>query len=243
MAKKQIEEVKEESLLRQLCGEDVKMYECLTNHLYENPSAAISNKDMATLSDEAEQSGSFGPALDKAIFEATQNPGERESYIKTIQALALKSSQKTEQEKEKAKEESLTDRVTLLEKRVVNQKLLGERTVDALNIADKFYAERLAVGAADGIRDARVRERNLAERQEMREEDQERTKRKARLREIKAMKRKERKKALKEYKAEELAAEAAKDAREKERQKFEDEERRLGEVEKTAREERKKERS
>ena len=244
MAKKQVEEeVKEESLLRQLCGDDVKIYECLTNHLYENPSSAISVKDMDTLIDEADKSGKFGPALDKAIFEASQNPSEKQKYEKIIQSLGLKTAQAAVEEKDTAEKDGLTERVTLLEKRIESQKLLSERTADIIDIAEKFYAERLAVGKADGIRDERNKERNMAERQQMKIVDQDRSKRMARLREIKAMGRKERKKAMKEYKAEEQAAEAAKEARLREREIADKEESRLGEVEQSARDERKKERS
>ena len=240
MAKKPIEEVKEESLLRRLCGEDGKIYDCLANYLYET---AISEKEIEILIEEADKSGKFGPALDKAIFEASQNVAEKERYVNIIQTLASKSAQATEQEKEKAEKEGLTDRVVLLEKRIENQKLLNDKTADLLNVAKKFYDERLAVGKADGIRDARELKRNMAERQEMKKEDQERTERRAKLREIKKMGRKERKEALKQYKADVSAAEATKEAREEERKESDMEESRLGELEKTAREERNKERS
>jgi hypothetical protein len=243
MAMKQKEEIKEESLLRQLCGADEKIYDCLTNYLYEDPSTAISEKELDILIEEADKNGKFAPALDKAIFKASQNSGERDGYLKTIQTLASKSSHATTQEKEKAEKEGLTDRVALLEKRIENQQLLNDRTADMLDVAEKFYDERLAVGKADGIRDARAKERSMAERQQMKIDDQERAKLRARLNEIKKMGRKERKVALKQYKADELAAEAAKEVREKEKQKSEKEESRLGEVEKTAREERKKDRS
>jgi hypothetical protein len=243
MATKQTEEIKEESLLRQVCGSDDKIYNCLTNYLYEDPSTAISEKEIDILIEEADKNGKFAPALDKAIFQASQNPGERERYIKIIQSLASKSSDATAQEKERAEKEGLTDRVALLEKRIENQQLLNDKTADLLNVAAKFYDERLAVGAADGIRDARVKERNMAERQQMKIDDKERAKSKTRLNEIKKMGRKERKVALKQYKADELAVDAAKEVREKEKQKSEKEESRLGEVEQTARDERKKDRS
>jgi len=83
--KEKKEEEKEESLLTELCGDDSKLYDFLSNYLCLHPLEAISKKDLDILTEEAEESGNFMPAVDKAIFEAAQNPGERERYIKVIQ--------------------------------------------------------------------------------------------------------------------------------------------------------------
>src|SRR4030066_646150 len=88
--KEEKKEEKEESLLKELCGNDAKLYHCLSSYMYLHPLEAISKKDLDILTEEAEKSGDFGPAVDKAIFEAAQNPGERERYIKVIQNLASK---------------------------------------------------------------------------------------------------------------------------------------------------------
>jgi hypothetical protein len=103
MSKKK--EEKEESLLKELCGDDAKLYDFLTNCLYVNPLTSISEKGLDILTEEAEKSGNFRPAVDKAIFEGTQKPGERERYIKVIQNLASKTMHATEQEKEKVEKE------------------------------------------------------------------------------------------------------------------------------------------
>ena len=44
--------------------------------MYVDPLAALSKKDLDILTEEAEESGEFRPAVDKAIFEAAQNPGK-----------------------------------------------------------------------------------------------------------------------------------------------------------------------
>jgi len=75
------EDKKEESLLKELCGDDAKLYDFLSYYMYEHPLEAISKKDLDILTEEAERSGNFRPAVDKAIFEAAQKPGERERYI------------------------------------------------------------------------------------------------------------------------------------------------------------------
>jgi hypothetical protein len=86
---KKEEEKQEENLLKELCGDDAKLHYFLSHYLYLNPLAAISEKDLDILTEEAGKSGNFRPAVDKAILEGAQNPGERERYIKVIQNLAL----------------------------------------------------------------------------------------------------------------------------------------------------------
>ena len=134
---------KEENLLKELCGDDAKLYDCLRNYLYLNPLAAISKKDLDILTEEAEKSGNFRPAVDKAIFEAAQNAGERERYIKVIQNLASKTIHATEQEKEKVEKEGLTDQAASLGRRIENEKFIYERAEDIISVASKFYNEKL----------------------------------------------------------------------------------------------------
>ena len=141
--KEEKKEKKEESLLKELCPDDAKLYDFLSKSMYENPLAAISKKDLAILTEEAEKNGDFRPAVDKAIFEAAQNPGERERYIKVIQNLASKTIHAAEQEKEKVEKEGLTDQAASLGRRIENQKFMSERTEDIINVASKFYNEKL----------------------------------------------------------------------------------------------------
>ena len=181
--KKEVKEVKEESLLKELCGDDAKLYDFLSYYLYLNPLAAISKKDLDILTEEAEKSGNFRPAVDKAIFEAAQNPGERERYIKVIQNLASKTIHATEQEKEKVEKEGLTDQAASLGRRIENQKFISERAEDIINVASKFYNEKLVELGQTVRREARGEERREAEREERRTGELEKAGREARKRE------------------------------------------------------------
>jgi hypothetical protein len=236
------EEKKEESLLKELCGDDAKLYDFLSSYLYLNPLAAISEKDLDILTEEAGKSGNFRPALDKAIFEGTQNPGERERYIKVIQNLALKAIHAMEQEKERVEKEGLTDQAASLGRRIQNHKFMSERTEDIINVASKFYNEKLVELGEDARREAREEERKEVERGERRIGELEKTEREARKQERGKMGREEKREAEKQDKREELAADERKEAREEERKEVERGERRIGELEKTEREARKKER-
>ena len=235
-------EEKEESLLKELCGDDAKLYNFLSNYLYLNPLAAISKKDLDILTEEAEKSGNFRPAVDKAIFEAAQKPGERERYINVIQDLASKTIHTTEQEKEKIEKEGLTDRAAALGRIIENQKFLSERADDILNVASKFYTEILVELGENERREAREKVRRGAEGEERRTEEQETAGREARQKERRGMGRKEKRKAKKQDKREDLAAEERKEARGEERKEGEREETRIRELEKAGREARQKER-
>jgi len=240
--KEEKKEEKEESLLKELCGDDAKLYDVLSNYMYEKPLAAISKKDLDILTEEAEKSGNFRPAVDKAIFEAAQNPGERERYIKVIQNLASKTIHATEQEKEKVEKEGLTDYAASLERRVENQKFMSERAEDIINVASKFYNEKLVELGENVRREARGKERGEAERKEERTEELEKAGREARKKERRGMGRKEKREAEKQDKREELAVQERKEARGEERKEAEREERRTEGLEKAGREARKKER-
>jgi len=240
--KEEKKEEKEESLLKELCGDDAKLYDFLSYYMYENPLAAISKKDLDILTEEAEKSRNFRPAVDKAIFEAAQNPGERERYIKVIQNLASKTIHATEQEKEKVEKEGLTDYAASLERRVENQKFMSERAEDIINVASKFYNEKLVELGENVRREARGKERGEAERKEERTEELEKAGREARKKERRGMGRKEKREAEKQDKREELAVQERKEARGEERKEAEREERRTEGLEKAGREARKKER-
>jgi hypothetical protein len=240
--KEEKKEEKEENLLKELCGNDAKLYNFLSNYLYLNPLAAISKKDLDILTEEAEKSGNFRPAVDKAIFEAAQNPGERERYIKVIQNLATKIKNATEQEKEKVEKEGLTDQVASLGRRIKNEKFMSERAEEIINVASKFYNEILVELGEKVRREARGEERRKAEREERRIGELEKAGREARKKGRRKMGKEEKRRAKKQDKREELAAEERKEARGEERKKAEREERRIGELEKAGREARKKER-
>ena len=235
-------EGKEESLLKELCGDDAKLCDFLGYYMYERPLEGISKKDLHTLVEEAEKSGDFGPAVDKAIFEAAQNPEERERYIKAIQDLASKAIPGLRQKREKAEKEGLADWGASLGRRIEQQKFMSERTEDIIKIASKFYNEKLVEQRETLKRDARREERRVAESEEWRTEEREKEGREARKKERTEMGREEKREAEKQDKREELAAKERKEARGEERQEVEREERRTEELEKEGREARKKER-
>jgi len=235
-------EEKEKTLLQELCGGDAKLYDFLSNYLYFNPLAAISKEDLDILTEEAEKSGNFRPAVDKAIFEAAQNPGERERYIKVIQNLASKAIHATEQKKEKVEKEGLTDRAANLGRAIEDQKFMSERTEDIINVASKFYNEKLVELGENVRREARAEKRRQAAWEEMRIGDLEKAGREARKKERRGMGREEKREAEKQDKTEELAAEEGKEARTEKKEEAEREEMRIGDLEKAGREARKKER-
>jgi hypothetical protein len=235
-------EKKEESLLKELCGDDAKLYDVLSYYMYEHPLAAISKKDLDILTEEAEKSGDFRPAVDKAIFEAAQNPGERERYIKLIQNLASKTIPAMEQKKEKAEKEGLTDWVASLGRGIEQQKFMSERTEDIINVASKFYNEKLVEQGENVRREARGEERRKAQSEESRTGELEKAGREARKKERREMGREEKREAKEQDKREELAAKERKEARGEKRKEAEREELRAGELEKAGREARKKER-
>jgi len=236
------QEQEQENLLKEFCGDDTKLYYFLSQYLYLNPLSAISEKDLDILTEEAGKSGNFRPAVDKAIFEGSQNPGEGERYIRVIQNLALKAIHAIEQEKEKVEKEGLTDRAASLGRRIEDHKFMSERTEDIIKVASKFYNEELVELGEDARRETRRKERQRAESDERKTVELEGVRREARKKERRKMGRGERREAEKQDKIEELAAEQRKEAREEERKEAEREERRIGEVEKEERESRKRER-
>jgi hypothetical protein len=238
----QVEAKKEESLLKELCGDDVKLYSFLSNYMLLDPLTAISQKGLDILTEEGEKSGDFRPAIDKAIFEAAQNPEERERYTKAIQNLASKTIHATEQEKEKAEKNGLTDRADSLGRRIEDQKFMIERTEDIINMASKFYNEELLELGEAERKAARGKERQEIEAEEFRLGQRERAEREARKEKIKEMGKEERREAERQEERAELAAGERKEARAEERRKTEIEESRIEEVEKAEREKRKEDR-
>jgi hypothetical protein len=240
--KEEKKEEREESLLKELCGDDAKLYDFLGYYMYERPLEAISKEDLDVLIGEAEKSGDFGQAMDKAIFEAAQTPGERERYIKVIQNLASKAMPAMQQKKEKAEKEGLTDWGAALGSSIERQRFLTERTEDIINVASKFYKEKLVEREENVRREARKEETREAERKEQRTEELEEAGREARKQERKAMGRDEKREAKKQDKREELAVKERREAREEERKEGEREERKTEELVKAGREARRKER-
>jgi hypothetical protein len=146
-------EEKEEDLLKEQCGEDAEFYAFLCHVLYVDPTTAISKKDLATLLDEAEESindenygdtlRKYQQAVSKAIFEATQKPGEKGRRIKVIQDLVPRTVEVIEKVKEKAEKDGLAERAGYLEKEIGNYEFLSKRIEDVIRVASLYYNERL----------------------------------------------------------------------------------------------------
>jgi hypothetical protein len=146
-------EKKEEDLLKEQCGDDTELYAFLCHTLYVDPTSAISKSDLAVLIDEAEENvrdENYGDALrnyqravNKAIFQATQKPGEKSKYVKIVRELAPKTAEVIEKVKEKAEREGLDERARYLEKEIKNYGFLTERIQDVIKIASLYYQERL----------------------------------------------------------------------------------------------------
>jgi hypothetical protein len=237
---------KEEDLLKELCGNDTKMYDLLSQSLYLDPKAAISRTDLNILVQEAEKSvgdedyqeamQKYRKAVDQAIFEATQNPGEMSRYIKVIQDLVSKTAKVTEKRKEEREKEGLAR--SSLEERIIRYEFICQRTEDVIKIASLYYNERLEeLGAIEG-REARRGARIESERQEERGEKEAKERRESRGKE---MGRREKKEAEREDKAEEKKEKERGETRRKERIEAETEENGIEEREKETREARRKE--
>jgi hypothetical protein len=239
-------EEKEEYLLKQLCGDDAKLYDVLGSYLYENPTVAISKQDLDILIEEAEKSvkdedfrearQKYMRAMDKAIFEATQNPGEMSRYIRVIQDLASKTVRVTEKVKEIVEKEGPADYASsacsLFEGSIRKCEFLSERIEDVTRIASLFYNEKLEELGAMGRKEARRQERRDADVKEEMEDKKASERREARGEERKEMGRGERREAERGDKGEEKKEKERREARRKERTEAEREEKRTGEEEK-----------
>ena len=234
------EEVKETTLLHTLCGDEPELFNFASSYLCVNPVTAISAKSLETLMEEAENNGDYRPALDKAIFEAAQHPEQTASYMTVVQDIAAKTIAATEKEKAEVEKQGLTDRAVFLQKRIEAQKLIQNRAGDILNIATRYYQERLLELGEDAKRAERIAERKEAEGDELRAEQEKQVQREARKREMKGMGRAERKEVERQDKLEEQAAEARREARETELREAEMEEEQIENREDREREARKK---
>jgi hypothetical protein len=241
-ARKQQEET-QGHLLKELCGPDDRLYAVLSHYMYETPLAAISEKELDVLIQEAEEGGKFTSALDKAIFEGAQEPRDRQRYIEVIQNLVSKSIHATEQEIGRLEKEGLAERAALLAKGIEDQRFISERAGDVLDVASRFYDEKLLQQEEDKSRMARKGERLRAEREEKRIGEQEEARRDARRKDRRKMGRREKREAKRRDRQEDLAAEGKKAAREEARKEAEREEGRIAESEKARRNARREERS
>jgi len=184
------EEKKEGSWLRQLCGDDAKLYDFLARRLSFDPMAAISKEDLGILIEQAEKSvkdenyeeaiWKYKLVVDKAIFEATQHQEEKDRYIKIIQDLLSKTAQATERAKEKVEKEGRADRVASLVKRIEDCKFVSERIEDVLEVASHFYNERLQIlgekERGEARREAKRADRLGEDKEEKRQEEEEKEK-------------------------------------------------------------------
>jgi hypothetical protein len=221
----QKKEEKEKDLLKELCGDDAKLYDFLARTLYLNPIAAISKKDLELLLEEAETSiedvnhnaiRKYREAWDKTLFEVTQKPEERGRYIKVIQDLTSKRAHATEKAKEKAEKKGLTDHAASLEKRIEHYTFVSKRIDDIVNVATHFYNEKLAIHEDVERRKARIEKIQAMKTEETKEARGEAERREARRKARKEMGREERREAEKEEnRIEEREAERREARREK----------------------------
>ena len=239
----QNEENREKTLLEELCGDDTLLYALLRSYLYRTPLAAISGKELDTLIEEAEESGNFRPAIDKAIFEGSQSPGERGRYVQVIRNLASKTVDAAEQAKERQEREGHTERAASLDRRIEDHRLMSERADEVLDVAAKFYGERLVERGENAEREARQGKRKQLEREERAITKREERDRDAGRKERRKMTRGERRQAKKQEKLEAVAAEGRRRAREEERAEAAREEKRIREREEEDREARRKDRT
>ncbi len=247
--KEEKKEEKEENWLKELCGDDAKLYDLLSPSMYLDPIAAISKTDLKILAEEAEKSvkeedyekamQKCRTAVDKAIFEATQHPGEKGRYVKAIQDLASKTAKVGEKAKEKGEKEGFVS--PSLEGRIKRYEFMSERVEDVIKIASLFYNERLEELGANGRREARRQERRDAAGKEEMEDRKATERREARGEERKQMGSGERREAEKRDKGEEKKERERREARGEERKEAEREEKRTGEEEKGKREAKRKE--
>jgi hypothetical protein len=235
-------EAQQEDILKELCGDDGGLRDFLSCNLYENPLVAISENDLDALIQEAEKSGDYRQALDKAVFEGSQNLEECDKYVAVIRDLGSKTIDAIEKEIERAEKEGLAARAASLAAKIESQSFMMERAADILRIASRFYAEKLLAAGEEAGRVARAKDRRTAEVEGRRTEIQEQAGRAARHTEIKKMVGEERKEAEKQEKKDELAATQRKALREEEKTKAEVKEKKIGDLEKSGRETREKER-
>jgi hypothetical protein len=245
------EEKKGEHLLKELCGDDAELCGVLESYLYLDPVAAIPKKNLKILIEEAEKSVKdedyrearrrYRQAMDKAIFEATQNPGERSRYVEVIQDLASKTVKVTKKVKDIMEKEGSADHASSLEGHIRKYEFMSERIEDVIRIASLFYNERLEELGAGKRREERREERRHVQWKEEKEAREATARREARKIERKKMGTEERREAEREDKAEEKKEEERREARRKEDTEAETEEKRMEKEEEERREAKRKE--
>ena len=249
------QEARKELLLKQLCGDDAKLYDVLGAYLYENPLVGISKEDLDILIEDAEKSfkeedyrearQKYMRAMDKAIFEATQKPEEKSRYIRVIQDLASKTIEVTRKVSEIAEKEGSADDASsarsLFEGSIKKYGFLSERIEDVLRIASLFYSEKLEEVGAMRRREARREERRDAVRKEEMVDKKAGERREAQREERGLLGRREKREAEIGNKEEEKKEKERREARRKEGREAEKGEEKTEEEEKENREARRKE--
>jgi hypothetical protein len=245
-------EEKHEDLLKALCGNDAELYQLLGRYLYVNPTVAAFKSDLGILTENAEKCTNeenyreamekYQVALGKAIFDATQNPAEKDRYVKVIKDLALKASNVAELLKKKLVKEGLVGYASSLEGRIKDYRFMNERIEDVTKTASLFYGERLEELKAGEMQEARKKERYEATREEEREEKTEREMATKRREERGRLGRGERREVEREDKRKEHIEKEKREARRKEREATELEEDKKEREEDEKREARRKER-
>jgi hypothetical protein len=245
-------EEKEEDLLKVLCGNDTELYSLLSRYLYADPSVAVFKRDLGVLIEDAEKSlneenyreamAKYQLTVDKAVFDATQNPGEKDRYVGVIQDLVSKTAKVTEKLKEKLEKEGLVDYASSLGGRIKNYRFMSERIEDVVRIASLYYKERLEELGAEERIEAREKGRYGADREEEKEKEAAKARREARKEEIKKMGKGERREAEREDRIQEQREKEKREAKREEREVTEREEDRVEREEGGKREARRKER-
>ncbi|MFC2095655.1 hypothetical protein ACFLSW_04375 [Candidatus Bipolaricaulota bacterium] len=235
-------EERQKNLLEELCGADRPLYDLLSSYLYHSPLAAISRKDLDVLVEEAEESGDFRQAIDKAIFEGTQNPGERERHIEVIKNLASRAMHVAEQAKHEREKEGLAERAASLGRKIEDYRFMSEKTGDILSVASEYYTERLVESDENLRREERQADKRQSESVERAIGEREEHERGARRKESRKLGREERREAKRRAKIEDAAEGERRRAREQERLEAEEEEGKIEEMEKAARDARRNKR-
>jgi len=234
------EEEQQQTLLEELCKGDEALLSVLRSYLYHKPLAAISKKELDILIEEAERSGDFRQAIDKAIFEGSQNPEERNQRAESVRDVASRAMRAAELAKGRVSREGLAERAASFGRKIEEYRFMVERTDDILDVASTYYDERLVESQEAARRQTRLEARRETARDERAADKREEGEEAARRRARRKLSRTERREAKKQEKLERAAAKARRKAADESRAEAEQEERRVEERESAAREERKR---
>lgn len=232
----------EQTLLQELCGADESLYTLLRSYLYHKPLAAISKKDLDSLVAEAERTGDYRQAIDKAVFQGAQTHEQEGKPVEVVRRIATQAMHAAEQSRDRQEKEGLSERAASMQRKVDEYRLMAERAAEVLAIASQYYGERLIESDEDARREARDDKRRRTEREERVTREREAQERTTRRQKRKRMSWGERREAKSRAKMEDKAAEKERESREKERAQVEREEQRIEEEEKKSREARKRDR-